>query len=185
MRISRQLGFSIMMLMGVWSLHQEKQLFRLGISFAIVSLLFSIVAFFRPDSTIELVQIVVVLLFCAVSGFIAARDVFSGNRIDRNILCGAICVYLLMGLIWTILYSLIIELQPDSFNGLGTYNGKVDFDSITYFSFVTMVSLGYGDITPVAPLARTLAYLEAIAGQFYLAIMVAGLVGLYMTQRKR
>ncbi|MGR9037551.1 MAG: ion channel, partial [Gammaproteobacteria bacterium] len=63
-------------------------------------------------------------------------------------------------------------------------DGKAPMDTLLYFSFVTLASLGYGDITPLAPLARTLAYLEAIGGQLYIAIMLAGLVGLFLNGRR-
>ena len=62
--------------------------------------------------------------------------------------------------------------------------GSVPFDNLLYYSFVTLASLGYGDITPMFPLARTFAYMEAIVGQLYIAIMLAGLVALYMSDLK-
>jgi voltage-gated potassium channel len=57
-------------------------------------------------------------------------------------------------------------------------------DTLLYYSFVTLASLGYGDIIPLVPLARTLAYMEAISGQLYIAIMLAGLVGLFLKHRQ-
>ena len=126
-----------------------------------------------------------ILAFSIMSGFIAARHVFSGTRIDRNMLYGAMCVYLLMGMVWAIVYTLIFEFWPTAFHGMETPSGLATFDDFLYFSFVTLASLGYGDITPAAPVARTLAYLEVIAGQFYIAIMVAGLVALYMQDRDK
>jgi hypothetical protein len=62
---------------------------------------------------------------------------------------------------------------------------NLNFDSFLYFSFVTLTTAGYGDIAPVNPLIRTLAYLEMVTGQFYLAILVAGLVGLFIGQHRR
>jgi hypothetical protein len=82
------------------------------------------------------------------------------------------------------LYGLIFQFLPGSFNGIAGVDGKAPMDTLLYYSFITLASLGYGDITPVAPLARTLAYLEVVGGQFYIAIMLAGLVGLFLHERR-
>ena len=89
-------------------------------------------------------------------------------------------MYLLLGMIWTLLYIFINQLQPLSFNGLEQGN-ELEF---IYFSYITLTSLGYGDIVALAPVARTLAYLEVIIGQFYMAVLVGALVGKYITHHK-
>ncbi len=183
MRVLVQSGFSGMMLLGVWSLNQEKRFFRIGLVLGVLSIAFAVLEVFHQSLALYVGESVMVLLFCVISGFTAARHVFSGTRIDRNMLYGAMCVYLLMGLVWAIVYTTIFDFWPTSFNGMETPGSPAVFDDFLYFSFVTLTSLGYGDISPVAPLARTFAYLEVIAGQFYIAIMVAGLVGLYMKDR--
>ena len=182
MRMSVQSGFSGMMLISVWGLLREKQLFRIELGLALLSVSLSVVGFFRQDWGMYAAESVVVLFFCVVSGLIAARHVFGGQQVDRNTLYGAMCVYLLMGLGWATLYTLLFDYVPGAFTGVESPGHLAVFDDFLYFSFVTLASLGYGDITPAAPLARTLAYLEVIAGQFYIAIMVAGLVGLYLSK---
>jgi len=184
MRVCVQSGFSAMMLIGVWSLIRERRVFQAGLGLAGLSVAFAVLELFHRSPLLAVGQSVVVLVFCVISGYIAARHVFSGTRVDRNMLFGAMCVYLLMGLAWAIAYTLIFEFWPASFNGLANPDNPAVFDDFLYFSFVTLASLGYGDISPAAPMARTLAYLEVIAGQFYIAIMVAGLVGLYMKDRE-
>ena len=62
---------------------------------------------------------------------------------------------------------------------------RLDRGDLSYYSFITLATVGYGDVTPITPLARTLAWMEAITGQFYLAILVAGLVGFKVTQAMR
>lgn len=185
MRLCVQIGFGAMMLIGVWSLIREKRLFQFGLGLAALSVAFAVVGVFHRGSVLVVAEALVIFAFCVMSGFIAARHVFSGTRIDRNMLYGALCVYLLMGLVWAIAYTLIFEFWPNAFHGLEGPAVLVTIDDFLYFSFVTLASLGYGDITPAVPLAKTLAYLEVIAGQFYIAIMVAGLVGLYMQDRER
>ena len=99
----------------------------------------------------------------------------------------AVCGYLLLGIIWSLLYSAVETASPGSFNcrrqqGANVAAVRPDRGTLGYFSFITLATVGYGDITPITPLARTLAWMEAIAGQFYLAILVAGLVGFKVTQ---
>ncbi|MFZ4699260.1 MAG: potassium channel family protein, partial [Candidatus Methylumidiphilus sp.] len=115
---------------------------------------------------------------------IAGRHVFSWRDTDVNSLIGAVCVYLLLGLIWALAYEALAIVWPEhSFQGLNLDNDTFHIDSFLYFSFVTLTTAGYGDITPLNPIVRTLAYLEMITGQFYMAIMVSGLVAHFMGQR--
>jgi len=184
MRITLQVGYSALMLLGIWSLSHENNRFRFGLALALLAVTFTTLNIFYDSVAIELGLIAVVLLFSISSAVIAAKHVFGGTLVDRNLLFGAMCVYLLMGLIWAILYGLIFQFLPGSFNGIEGVDGKAPMDTLLYFSFITLASLGYGDITPVAPLARTLAYLEVISGQLYIAIMLAGLVGLFLHDRR-
>ncbi|MGZ8916507.1 MAG: ion channel [Methylobacter sp.] len=184
MRVTLQVGYSALMLLGIWGLPQRSYLFKFGLALALLTVSFTAIDIFFDSIVIELGLNAVVLLFSISSAVIAAQHVFGANRVDRNLLFGAMCVYLLMGLIWSILYGLTFQFLPGSFNGIEGVDGKAPMDTLLYYSFVTLASLGYGDITPVAPLARTLAYLEAIGGQLYIAIMLAGLVGLFLHDRR-
>jgi voltage-gated potassium channel len=100
---------------------------------------------------------------------------------------GAICGYLLLGIIWTLLFCALEAARPGSFNLPISRNASVaaaplDRGVLSYYSFITLATVGYGDVTPTSPLARTLAWVEAVTGQFYLAILVAGLVGYKVAQ---
>lgn len=183
-RVAVQAGYSGLMLIGVWGLPRENTFFKFGLALALLSVAFSAIDIFYNNIVIELCIKAAVLLFSVTSAVIAAKHVFGGTKVDRNLLFGAMCVYLLMGLIWAILYGLIFQFLPGSFSGIEGLDGKAPMDTLLYYSFVTLASLGYGDITPVAPVARTLAYFEVIGGQFYIAIMLAGLVGLFLHDRR-
>lgn len=98
-----------------------------------------------------------------------------GGRVDHEKLAAAVCVYLLLGVVWQDLYILVDTLIPGSFNS--TLLAGKDY---LYFSFITLSTLGYGDIAPVNGPAQALAYTEALVGQLYLTILVARLVGLYI-----
>ncbi|MBK1790806.1 potassium channel family protein [Persicirhabdus sediminis] len=95
------------------------------------------------------------------------------------ILC-AMCIYMLMGLMWGSAYALLQDLVPGSYSGtLIAENGRTDLHIFNYLSFVTLTTLGYGDITPQNPAASSLCQMQAIVGQFFTAILVAWLVGMY------
>lgn len=108
---------------------------------------------------------------------------FRSKIVNRNVIHGAIVVYLLIGFIWSFIYALIECLHPGSFTHMGEYSlfGHRPF---VYFSFVTLTTLGFGDITPTVPLSQSLVILEAIVGQIYLIIQVSWLVGLYVAHTR-
>lgn len=110
--------------------------------------------------------------------FIAAVFLFrvlSHPRITGASVSGALCVYFILGVVWAIAYGAIERLAPGSFSGLD--QGGALSEQFVYFSYVTLTTLGYGDITPVHPGAMTLATVEAVAGQIFLVGLVAYLVG--------
>lgn len=94
--------------------------------------------------------------------------------VDAEKIAAAVCVYLMLGVIWQDVYVLLDIVIPGSFN-----SALLTGPDFLYFSFITLSTLGFGDITPVIGPARALAYTEALIGQLYLTILVARLVGLY------
>ena len=118
---------------------------------------------------------------------------FTEQRVTLNTICASLCVYLLLGVLWAELYSLAEVIDPGSFSfplAKDIYPGKMRFgteQSIVpvYFSFVTLTTLGYGDIVPLSAAVRMLVSVEAVVGQMYLAVLVARLVGLHISQSAR
>lgn len=108
---------------------------------------------------------------------------FMRSRVDMDLIYGAISIYLLIGSGFGELFQALALADPNSFNGIEIADSydKVA-RSMNYFSFVTLTTLGYGDITPATHNTKVLAYSEAIVGQLYLAILVARLVGTHMAQ---
>lgn len=103
------------------------------------------------------------------------RLLFSTRRVSTDTIKGAVCAYLLIGFLWSILYALCERILPGSF--VSMHNQEIKF---VYFSFTTLTTLGYGDTVPVGRTAGVLTNMEALTGQFFLAILVARLVGLYI-----
>ncbi|NVO99518.1 two pore domain potassium channel family protein, partial [Photobacterium damselae subsp. damselae] len=87
-----------------------------------------------------------------------------------------VALFLLLGLMWAILYLILLEFDPNSFTGMESMPWGDNFSNAAYFSFVTLTTLGYGDISPITPIAQVIVYLEAIVGVFYMAIVVSSLV---------
>jgi hypothetical protein len=102
-------------------------------------------------------------------------SVLGGGRVDGERICGALCVYLLAGIAFGGLFAALDSLAPGSLAMAG-HDGMA---SAVYFSFMTLTSVGYGDIAPAVPATRALAMLEAVFGQLYLAVLIARLVSLY------
>jgi len=122
-------------------------------------------------------------LFFIFTTVIIFSHILKDKKVTSNTLYGSICVYLLVGITWSFFYVLVYTIFPDSFyiNPENNLDHVVSWNDLTYYSFVTLTTLGYGDITPVTPHARSLSYLEAIIGQVYLTIIIARLVGLYIS----
>jgi voltage-gated potassium channel Kch len=131
----------------------------------------------------DFAHLLLLLCFFIWMTWLVVRQVLFTGSITSNDIIGAICIYLLLGLIWAMLYLFIAEAVPGAFNGLSQASWLDNFGTAVYFSFVTITTLGYGDISPVLPLARFLVYMEAIVGVFYMAILVASLIGVRMSDR--
>ena len=107
--------------------------------------------------------------------------IYSHKEVTRDLIVGAAVVYLFMALMWTFIFVVVEILHPGSFSiPEGQDIGATQ--SFLYYSFVTITTLGYGDITPVTRLARSLCVLEAVIGQLYLVVQVAWLVGVHVSQ---
>lgn len=108
-------------------------------------------------------------------------DVFSRDDVTKDTLQGAVCIYILIGLAWSVVYVFLETLVPRSFNLPG--DTSLDYGGLTahfiYFSYTTLTTTGYGDITPATDVARSLVVIEHGVGVLYIAIMMARLVGMY------
>jgi hypothetical protein len=132
------------------------------------------------------------LLFFAFITWNELRAVLRQREVTSETVSMSISVYLLLGLTWGFLYILIYQLQPHAFSfpstdvltsGLPTEKEQPVFPVLIYFSLTTLTTIGYGDISPLTMKARYAAIAEGVTGQFYLAILVARLVGMQMMSR--
>lgn len=113
------------------------------------------------------------------------RFLLVASSVTTEVLCTAVSTYLMLGLLWTLAYWLVAELVPNAFafNVPSANDASMQGFNALYFSFVTLATVGYGDISPVASSVRMLAVAEAITGLLYMGILIARLVASYTTVR--
>lgn len=177
-----QIAFTVLLFLGLWSLIEDRRWFIMGIALVVADTVMTAYHLVTGSVAAEVTTILLEMTFCALSLGFALDHVLFGTSMSFNRIIGAICVYLLLGLIFGQTNMLIYKFLPNSFNGIDNTEVAMEGFTLLYYTFVTMTTLGYGDVSPEGPLARVIAYLAAIAGQFYIAILVAMLVSQYINQ---
>lgn len=125
-------------------------------------------------------------LIALVAAWRAIRYSLSSLRIDSERIYAALSAYLLIGVCWGVVYAAVARIQPGALLSGGVVPpGGIAMGDAIYFSFVTLATLGYGDVVPATPAVRGLAVFEAVIGQLYLALLVARLVGLQTAAHSR
>jgi hypothetical protein len=193
-------AFVLPLLPGEW----QKFIFRLAYSFMYIAAIFALekrsnrtlVLFFTTfflewiSGLFNLESLYIIsrsanILFFLVIVMLLIRQIAKSKEVTAPVIIGSITGYLLLGLIYSIFVSIIMNNDPGSYSNLpadiGQQNG-VDTSVPLYYSFVTIASLGYGDICPLKPYTRSLATIITISGQFYIAVIVALLVGKFSSR---
>jgi voltage-gated potassium channel len=183
-RLARALIVSWLLLVGVWSLRGFGRYFKLGIGMAIAGVVLNALAVRSGASILGFAAYTALIGFLLVAIYCTLRQVIFDKEVSANRLLGAISLYLMLGVLWAAAYTVTELAAPGSFNGLTAEHGGPWNSNWLYFSFVTMTTLGYGDLLPISTIARLLAYMQAVFGQLYIAILVAGLVSAYITDRQ-
>ena len=136
---------------------------------------------FRPDVMPPEVHMSIAIVFMVFLVAHLLRFILRAPRVTSEVLCAAISVYLLLGVLWSLAYILVGELVPGSFSfaaGPTPQRAMVGFGAV-YFSFVTLCTVGYGDVCPVSHEAQMLAIAETVTGTFYVTVLIARLVAFY------
>ena len=183
--IIRVISFSALLAIGLWSLRNSGRTFSAAIAFVVIGIALNILFAYYKQEVLQIGSTIALLAFLFLATGTAMKQIVAGDNISTNRILGAICVYLMLGVIWALSYGLMEAMIPGSFGGLTESAESSSWSPHwVYFSFVTLTTLGYGDVLPLTYFARTLAYFEAIVGQFYLAVLVAGLVGAYLSEKQ-
>jgi voltage-gated potassium channel len=168
---------------GSYALSERKGVFIIAITLSALSVVGTALLLAFPETWALLIShsiiLVVVGFFCVtILSYVLRR-----GRVNSDKIFAAICVYMLMGYGWSFVYSILVELEPHAFvatTEVGLHDFAARLLQLRYFSFMTLTTVGYGDIVPHSALARTLTVLEAVMGQFYLVVLVGRLVGLHI-----
>lgn len=186
-------AFSLLWIFGsvivtLWTTRRRK---ILALITGIVAFLSAVIASF-PAMPDDVFFVSILTCVFAYSFFILiaigsmSHSVFVTDKVDTDRIVGSICIYLLIGMFFAFIFTAIDLIDPASFN-FGT-EGEPQlqtFRDYLYFSYTTLTTLGYGDMTPQIPFSRLLTSLEAMIGPIYLAIMVARLVGMHISQHAK
>ncbi len=156
---------------------------RVAMAFAVLSFLSSVAAVQYDTASVRLFGMLVYVVFFSVTFGAMMGHVLSGGRVTVNKIAGGICVYMLIALVAAFVFAILDEVDPKSFRGVRADNDVHAFSDAVYFSFVTLTTLGYVDITPATPFARSLCDMLAVIGQIYLTVLVASLVALHIGER--
>jgi len=167
--------FSLMLASGVAIAWGQRWLFLLSFCVASATIAVRWMEFLTPTHALQVWSGVWSLTAIVVIALVLLRQVFRAGPVTSYRVQGAIAVYLLFGAGWAHAYHLTAILHPGSFSGTGEISSSLDW---VYYSYVTLTTVGYGDITPVLPTARMLAVGEALTGQLYLAVLIARLVAM-------
>ena len=162
----------------------DKKVFSFFVALSSIAFVFQILVAYRAVDTqsgtvLALLALVIFIIFFILLIFLLIQKIAGFDQINADTIKGGICVYLLIGLLWSLFYQLVYLFDKTAFS-----KSPLNFSQFQYFSFTVLTTLGFGDIAPVNPLATNLTSLEAIAGQMFLAIFIARLVALHLTQNK-
>ena len=176
---------SLVLLCAVIAVADNKRIFLIALLLAVPAIVGRWISHFRPDLVPPPVFLISGLLLIAFVVASLLRFVLRAPSVNTNVLCASISAYLMLGIMWTIAYWLVDQLTPGgafAFNTSGERQSMQGFNAF-YFSFITLSTVGYGDITPVSKVARMLAAMEAIIGLLYVAVLIARLVAIYSSRK--
>lgn len=180
-RILMDAFFSVILLSGIYAVSQKKQYAFIAFFLAIPAIASAWTAYFVSSNPLEMVGLICGMLFYGFTLAIILSTIYGQGEVELDIIIGAAVVYLFLALMWASLYRILEMVHPGSFSMPEIQGGQEQLPLI-YYSFVTITTLGYGDITPLTPVAQSLSVLEAVVGQLYIAVQVAWLVGVHVSQ---
>lgn len=168
------------LLAALWSVADNKRTLLIGALVGVPTVAFN----WSPlwgNTTLRIVALTFGLCFYIYINYHLIKSVLRAPKVTGDIVAGSIAVYLLLGITWAAFYTGVDYLVPNSFNVIDPLNPKDDLTrpDFLYFSFTTLSTLGYGDILPIKPVARTFAYMEAMVGVVYVAVFVGRIVALH------
>jgi voltage-gated potassium channel len=182
-RITFFFAISLVAISAIQSMTGKKTIFIIGLILLFFLIIILWASFISQSFVVNLFYYIIHITFFSYITINIFYSTYRSTTVNQNVVHGAIVVYLMIGLCFSFTYGLVEFLHPGSFSNISAASA-VGHRPFLYFSFVTLTTLGYGDIVPLTAVARSLAVLEAVIGQVYLIINVSWLVGLYVAHTR-
>jgi hypothetical protein len=178
---------SLVLISAVFAVASRRSTLIIALLLAIPALVGRWINYFQPELVPPAVFLTAGLALIAFVVANLLRFVLRAPSVNTDVLCASISAYLMLGLLWTMAYWLVDQLTPGAFSFNTTSETKETMAGFNafYFSFITLSTVGYGDITPVSKVARMLAATEAMTGLLYVAVLISRLVSLYSTPKSQ
>jgi hypothetical protein len=181
--------FVVNILAGMLLISKKKKLHRLFIALFAISILVVLISSYlvRDDIVFRYIRFAILFSFYCFVTYEIIAQVWQSTEVNRGVILGLMCGYICIGLVGFFICISVELLEPGSFSGLPTLklNPEAYGDGLIYYSFITLLTIGYGDITPISQLARNASVVIGLMGQFYLVIVTAVVIEKYIRHSRR
>ena len=177
--VNLEILFLVILIFSIFLHRHDSKLFKV----TVVSLIIILINILFFDNNQSVSQYFLKILIVSITIVELFREIFKTKIIDSYIISSAISIYVLVGIFWYLLFMFLLMIDPDSFY-IRNFNAEMVSIDMIYFSFTTLTTLGYGDITPVSYTAKMWSITEAMMGVMFLAVMISRVVSLFGSKKK-
>ena len=177
--VNLEILFLVILIFSIFLHRHDSKLFKV----TVVSLIIILINILFFDNNQSVSQYFLKILIVSITIVELFREILKTKIIDSHIISSAISIYVLVGIFWYLLFMFLLMIDPDSFY-IRNYNPEMVSIDMIYFSFTTLTTLGYGDITPVSYTAKMWSITEAMMGVMFLAVMISRVVSLFGSKKK-
>ena len=177
--VNLEILFLVILIFSIFLHQHDSKLFKVTVA-SLIIILINILFFDNNQSVSQYFLKILIVSITIVELF---REIFKTKIIDSHIISSAISIYVLVGIFWYLLFMFLLMIDPDSFH-IRNFNPEMVSIDMIYFSFTTLTTLGYGDITPLSYTAKMWSITEAMMGVMFLAVMISRVVSLFGSKKK-
>ena len=177
--VNLEILFLLILIFSIFLHQHETKLFKV----TVVSLIIILINILFFDNNQSVSQYFLKILIVSITIVELFKEIFKTKKIDSYIISSAISIYVLVGIFWYLLFMFLLMIDPDSFH-IRNFNPEMVTIDMIYFSFTTLTTLGYGDITPLSYTAKMWSITEAMMGVMFLAVMISRVVSLFGSKKK-
>jgi len=177
--VNLEILFLVILIFSIFLHQHDTKLFKVTVA-SLIIILINILFFDNNQSVSQYFLKILIVSITIVELF---REIFKTKIIDSHIISSAISIYVLVGIFWYLLFMFLLMIDPDSFD-IRNFNPEMVTIDMIYFSFTTLTTLGYGDITPLSYTAKMWSITEAMMGVMFLAVMISRVVSLFGSKKK-